>query len=138
MQSNDIYWAYTIYDALRGRFADYLGLNSPMAVRPGKFLIYRHVDARDDTCFGLKALVTKLHRTIALAWPNKALVPYARLHSLNHSSAVHEPRSDFDLKGKRKAKDKDSDIEYLGSYSTQKKRQKLEVDENGVIDLCSD
>ena len=45
-----------------------------------------------------------------------------------------------DAKGKRKAQDTDSDVEYLGTYNSRRKTkcQKGAVQEDGIIDLCSD
>ena len=108
---------YLLYDPLQGCFANYLKIGAPISVRPGKFLIYWHVDTSDKDCFGLKLLVRKLHRTI---W----------------NVSTH------DSKGKHKAEDSDGEIEYLGRYTSYKarknKHQKVEVDEDNMLDLCSD
>jgi hypothetical protein len=109
-------------------------------VRPGEFLIYRHVDTSDKDCFSLKPLVRKLHRTIASAWPDNPLVPHGYSTSLGLPFVQNV--STHDSKGKRKAEDSDGEIEYLGRYTSYKARknkcQKVEVDEDNVLDLCSD
>lgn len=109
-------------------------------MRPGEFLIYRHVDTSDKDCFGLKPLVRKLHRTIASAWPNNPSVPRGYSTSLGLPFAWNI--STHDSKGKRKAEDSDGEIEYFGTYTSYKarknKHQKVEVDEDNVLDLCSD
>ena len=140
VNAGDFSSTYVVYDPLRGRFADYLKIGAPISVRPGEFLIYRHVDTRDKDCFGLKPLVRKLHRSIASAWPDNPLVPHGYSTSLGPAFAQNE--STLDSKGKRKSEDSDREIEYLGKYTSTKarknKHQKVEVDEDKVLDLCSD
>jgi hypothetical protein len=141
-----------VYDVLCGHFAEYLTLNAPISVRPGEFLVYRHIDARNNDCFGLAALIRKLHWAIASAWPDNNLVPYGYSgmvcpisinceHTSNLSGQTSMPsKGTADAKGKRKAQDTDSDVEYLGTYNSRRKTkcQKGAVKEDGIIDLCSD
>ena len=94
---------YIVYDPLRGCFVDYLGLNHPIAMRPGKYVIYWHTAMKDADCFGLKALVGKLHQNIASTWPANpiALPVYSRhitprsnpARSLKRSNINNSPSS---------------------------------------------
>ena len=136
----DLSSAYLVYDPLRGCFADYLKIGAPISVMPGEFLIYRHVDTCDKDCFGLKPLVRKLHRSIALAWPDNQLIPYGYSASLGPEFVKNE--STLNWKAKHKSVDSDREIEYLGRYTSTKvrknKRPKVKVDEDNILDLCSD
>ena len=131
---------YLLYDPFRGHFANYLKIGAPISVRPGKFLIYWHIDTSDKDCFSLKPLVRKLHRTIASAWPDNPLVHHGYLTSLGLPFVWNA--STHDSKGKHKAEDSDREIEYLERYTSYKarknKHQKVEVDKDNVLDLCSD
>ena len=67
--------AYIIYDPLRGHFSDYLSLDHPITIRPGKQISCRHGTMEDANCFGIQALVTKLHGNIISAWPVNSIAP---------------------------------------------------------------
>ena len=94
---------YIVYDPLRGCFVDYLGLDHPIAMRPGEYVIYWHTAMKDADCFGLKALVGKLHQNIASTWPANpiALPVYSRhitprsnpARSLKRSNINNSPSS---------------------------------------------
>jgi hypothetical protein len=60
---------YVAYGPFRGYFVDYLGLDHPIAVTPGEYVIYRNAAMKDADYFGLKALVGKLHGNSASTWP---------------------------------------------------------------------
>jgi hypothetical protein len=140
INTGDLSSTYLVYDPLRGCFADYLQIGAPISVRPSKFLIYQHIGTCDKDCFGLKPLIRKLHRSIASAWPKNLLVPYG--YSTLLGPAFVQNKNTLDLKGKCKSEDSDREIEYLGRYTSTKARKnkclRVEVDEDKILDLCSD
>ena len=136
--------AHIIYDPLRGHSADDLSLDHPITIRPGEHISCRHGTMEDANCFGIQALVTKLHGNIISTWPVNSIAP---MHRSSNSAPkpgtagiIPRPSISFcdrPLNIKRKCK---ADMVDSKGGNGEKKHNhpKIVINEYDIIDLCSD